>query len=123
MRNGRLEEDISENEWERKGRHSVLRHTFLAWICWMEDRSVPRRELSGIFITVFPGMAMCFMGLKILSPCLSYKVFVQPPIESKVFGHRNLFPHRYHFTNGMKKSFSNFFGPINHSDKMQKHFI
>lgn len=90
MRNGRLEEDTSEKEWERKGRHSIV--TFLAWICWIEDRSVHRREISG-FSAVFSGVVMCFMGLKILFPCLFYKVLVQPPMESKVFGHRNLFPH------------------------------
>lgn len=51
-----------------------------------------------------------FMGLSILLPCPFYKVLVQPPIESKVPGHKT----SIHFLvdgRGKRKSFSDRFGP------------
>lgn len=105
-RNGRLEE---EDRPEKSGvgeeeRHGIV--TFLAWICWIEDHSVPRR---GIF-SCFSKSGNVFYESKIPPTCPFYKVLVQPPIESKVFGHRNSFPHWCQLTNGMQKSFSNLFG-------------
>lgn len=45
-------------------------------------------SLEEIFEVFFPGMEMCFMGLRIL-PHASFTALILSPIESKVLGHRN----------------------------------
>lgn len=96
-------------EWEQ-GREVTVLSLYLHG-CIGVRIALSLEEIFLIFLGVFLGVGMCFMGLSILYPCPLYKVLVQQPRDSKVLGHRNSIPHWYQLKNEMKKSYWNFVGP------------